>query len=110
MPKYVTFFSYTPETWAKLIAKPEDRSQAVRAAAEAGGSRMEAMYFMFGAHDGLVIFDSPDAETVAATAIAVASSGALKAVETHQLIETSDLVGILQRSGQTTGAYRAPGG
>ncbi|TIT25617.1 MAG: GYD family protein, partial [Mesorhizobium sp.] len=28
MPMYLTKFSYTPETWARLIENPEDRREA----------------------------------------------------------------------------------
>ena len=30
MPLYVTRFSYTPETWARLIVNPEDRREAAQ--------------------------------------------------------------------------------
>ncbi|MBI2773610.1 MAG: GYD family protein [Chloroflexi bacterium] len=30
MPVYLTRFSYTPETWARLINKPEDRRKAAQ--------------------------------------------------------------------------------
>ena len=30
MPLYLSRFSYTPETWAKLIGNPEDRREAAR--------------------------------------------------------------------------------
>lgn len=30
MPMYLTQFSYTPETWARLIENPEDRREAAR--------------------------------------------------------------------------------
>jgi len=30
MPLYLTRFSYTPETWAKLIKNPEDRRAAAK--------------------------------------------------------------------------------
>ena len=33
MPLYLTKFSYTPETWARLIANPEDRRSAATALA-----------------------------------------------------------------------------
>ena len=29
MPLYLTRFSYTPETWARMIAHPEDRREAL---------------------------------------------------------------------------------
>lgn len=30
MPMYLSRFSYTPETWARLIKNPEDRREAAR--------------------------------------------------------------------------------
>jgi len=30
MPLYLSRFSYTPETWARLIGHPEDRAQAAQ--------------------------------------------------------------------------------
>ncbi len=30
MPLYLTRFSYTPETWARLIDNPEDRREAAQ--------------------------------------------------------------------------------
>ena len=30
MPVYLSQFSYTPETWARLIQKPEDRRKAAQ--------------------------------------------------------------------------------
>ena len=30
MPMYLTRFSYTPETWAKMIKNPEDRRAAAQ--------------------------------------------------------------------------------
>ena len=40
MPFYMTQFSYTPEAWAALSQNPEDRSAAVREAAESMGGRI----------------------------------------------------------------------
>jgi uncharacterized protein with GYD domain len=37
MPFYLVRFSYTPETWAKLIQNPEDRRDAQRAYIEQVG-------------------------------------------------------------------------
>jgi hypothetical protein len=31
MPLYLSKFSYTPETWARLISNPEDRRKAAQA-------------------------------------------------------------------------------
>ncbi|MGZ8379846.1 MAG: GYD domain-containing protein, partial [Gemmatirosa sp.] len=37
MPLYLSKFRYTPETWARLIANPEDRRAAARAYIESVG-------------------------------------------------------------------------
>ena len=37
MPLYLTRFSYTPETWARLIGNPEDRRQAAQSYIESVG-------------------------------------------------------------------------
>ena len=40
MPLYLTRFSYTPATWAKLIKNPEDRRAAILAITEEGSRRL----------------------------------------------------------------------
>ena len=39
MPLYLTRFSYTPETWARLAQKPEDRRDAASMYIEAVGGK-----------------------------------------------------------------------
>ena len=36
MPMYLTRFSYTPETWARMIENPEDRRKAATSYIEFG--------------------------------------------------------------------------
>ncbi|MGH3979311.1 MAG: GYD domain-containing protein [Pseudonocardiaceae bacterium] len=109
MAKYAVFFSYTPEAWSKMISNPGDRAAAVRSVLESLGGRLETMYFMFGERDGFVIADLPDAESAAAVSITVASSGAFRNVQTHQLIAPEDLPGVLEKAGSALGSYRPPG-
>ncbi len=40
MPLYLSRFSYTPETWAKLIGNPEDRRKAAQSYIESVGGRL----------------------------------------------------------------------
>ncbi len=109
MPKYATLFSYTSESWARMMENPGDRAAAVRTLSESTGVRMEAFYWMFGEYDGLAIFDAPDSAAIAATIIAVAGSGALKSLVTHELISMEDAQGILDRAQQAREAYALPG-
>ena len=64
---------------------------------------------MFGQYDGLAIVEMPDAASEAAFALAVASSGSFRHLETHELIEADDLVTILQKAQTLRPNYRPPG-
>src|SRR5690606_34848835 len=51
MPLYLTRFSYTPATWAKLIEHPEDRRNAATQYIEAVGGKLHGFWYAFGEHD-----------------------------------------------------------
>lgn len=51
MPLYLTRFSYTPETWARLINKPEDRRTAGKQYIESVGGTLHGFWYAFGEHD-----------------------------------------------------------
>ncbi|HEX5115061.1 MAG TPA: GYD domain-containing protein [Pseudonocardiaceae bacterium] len=109
MSKYVIFFSYTPQAWASMIEKPSDRLAAVRAAAEPLGVTVDSLYFMFGEWDGFLVADAPDSDAAAAIAIAVNSTGAFRAMQTHPLIEPEHLAEVLATSSTGVAGYQPPG-
>ena len=109
MPKYVILFSVTSDTLSRFIDRPEDRRGPVNAIAQAVGGKLESYYWMFGQYDGLAILDIPNSESAAAAALAAASSGAFRHVETHELIEADNLVKVLERAKQARPSYRPPG-
>ena len=53
MPMFVTRFSYTPETWARLREHPEDRSEAARESIEAAGGKLHGFWYALGEFDGI---------------------------------------------------------
>ena len=55
MPLYLTRFSYTPATWAKLIKNPEDRREAAKQYIEAVGGKLHGFWYAFGEHDGYTL-------------------------------------------------------
>lgn len=109
MSKYAIFFSYTPHAWAGMVQEPSDRVAAIRAAAEPLNVTVESLYFMFGDWDGFLVADAPDADTAAAIAIAVNSSGAFRAMQTHPLIEPEHLTQVLATSRAAETRYQPPG-
>ena len=107
MPMYLTRFSYTPETWAKLIRNPEDRRAAAKKYIESVGGKLHGFWYAFGENDGYNLWEAPDNVSMAATALAISGGGALSSLETTVLLtveETIDALGTARQVG-----YRAPG-
>jgi uncharacterized protein with GYD domain len=85
-----------------------DRAAVVREPVESAGGSLESYYWMFGQHDGVGVFGMPDSHTMAAFSVAVTGSGAFTHLETHELIEASDLAAIAERARGIS--YQPPGG
>ena len=77
MPLYLTKFSYTPETWARLIGNPEDRRKAAETYIESVGGKLHGFWYAFGTHDGYNLWEAPDNVSMAAVALAIDGGGAL---------------------------------
>lgn len=107
MPLYLTKFSYTPETWARLIDNPEDRRNAAREYIESVGGTLHGFWYGFGSHDGYNLWEAPDNVSMAAVAIAIGSGGALSSIETTVLLTIEETMDALRTAG--TIRYRPPG-
>ncbi len=107
MPLYLSKFSYTPETWAKLIANPEDRQEAARSYIESVGGELHGFWYAFGTHDGYNLWEAPDNVSMAAVALAIAGGGALSSIETTVLVSINETIEALQKAKEIQ--YRPPG-
>ena len=107
MPLYLSRFSYTPETWARLIANPEDRRTAAQEYIESVGGRLHGFWYAFGAHDGYTLWEAPDNVSMAAVALAITGGGALSSLETTALMTVDETIEALRKVEQVQ--YRAPG-
>jgi len=107
MPLYLTRFSYTPETWARLIENPEDRRRAAEAYIESVGGKLHGFWYAFGDHDGYTLWEAPDNVSMAAVALAIASGGALGSIETTVLLTVDETKEALRKAEHV--GYRAPG-
>jgi uncharacterized protein with GYD domain len=107
MPFYLTRFSYTPETWAKLMKNPEDRRAAATQYIEAVGGKLHGFWYALGEHDGYNLWEAPDNVSVAATAIAISAGGALSSIQTTALLTVEDTLAALKKASSIT--YRPPG-
>lgn len=107
MALYLSKFSYTPETWARLIANPEDREKAAREYIESVGGKLHGFWYAFGSSDGYNLWEAPDNVSMAAVAIAIGSGGALASFETTVLLSISETMEAMRSAGKIR--YRAPG-
>ena len=107
MPLYLTRFSYTPQTWARLIEHPEDRREAARTYIESVGGTLHGFWYAFGPQDGFTLWEAPDNVSMAAVALALGAGGALSTVETTVLMTVDETMDAMRRAGQVR--YRPPG-
>ena len=107
MPLYLTRFSYTPETWAKLIQNPEDRRAAAKEYIEGVGGKLHGFWYAFGDYDGYTLWEAPDNVSMAATALAIGAGGALSSVHTTVLLTVDETLTALTMASSIK--YRTPG-
>ncbi len=105
MPKYLLQANYTGEGIKGLRKEggTSRRAAAAEAVASVGGT-LESFYFAFGATDVYLIVDVPDNASMAALALAISASGAVK-VTTTVLLTPAEL----DEASRKTPAYRPPG-
>jgi uncharacterized protein with GYD domain len=107
MPMYLSRFSYTPETWARLVSKPEDRRAAAQQYIESVGGKLHGFWYAFGEYDGYNLWEAPDNVSMAAVAVAIGGGGALSKVETTVLLTVEETLTALDKARSVS--YRAPG-
>jgi len=107
MAMYLTRFSYTPETWARLIQSPEDRREAARAYIESVSGTLHGFWYAFGEHDGWTLWEAPDNVSMTAVALAIGAGGALSSIETTVLLSVEELVEALGKAKSIR--YQRPG-
>ncbi len=107
MALYLSKFSYTPETWSRLIGNPEDRREAATAYVESVGGRLHGFWYAFGTHDGYTLWEAPDNVSMAAVSLALSAGGAISSLETTVLLTVEETIEALQKAGQVK--YRPPG-
>ena len=109
MPKYLCSFTYSSGSWARLIDRPEDRTEAMQNVVEALGGTLECIYWQMDSEDGLWIADFPDSVAVSAVQTAVFKTGAFKGIDVHELLTKQQLRQRLVLARDATQVYEVPG-
>ena len=107
MALYLYQLLYTAESWAAQTKSPQNRMATVAPKiCEAAGGKCIGAWYCFGEWDAVLIAEMPDAQSMAAVAIAVAAGGAIKASQTTQLLSGTEVVGALKKAADVSKAYR----
>jgi uncharacterized protein with GYD domain len=101
MPTFMHQVSYTTEAWNQMIAKPEDRLEAVRKPIEQLGGQLLTGYFAFGDYDVIAITEMPDNASAAAIAIAFAAGGSCRNVKTTSLMTAAETMDALRKASKS---------
>lgn len=104
---YLSRFSYTPETWARMISHPEDRAKAARSYIESVGGTLHGFWYAFGTDDGYSVWEAPDNVSMASVALAISGGGALRSFETTVLLTVEETMDALRNAEHIR--YQAPG-
>src|SRR5205809_5979578 len=95
MPTYVSLIQFTDQG-IRNIKDTIKRGDAAMAEAEKLGMKIIEEYWTIGAHDGVVLFDAPDDETMTAFALKVSSLGNVK-THTMRAFRKEEMEGILAK-------------
>ena len=107
MASYLLQVGYTPEAWASLIAKPQNRIDAVRPAVEKLGGKITQGWYAFGDYDLVAIVEMPGNVEAAAFSLAAAAGGAVRTIKTTPLLSTAEGLEAMKKA--ATAGYKAPG-
>jgi uncharacterized protein with GYD domain len=109
MPIYISRGRFTSDAIKGMVAKPENREDAVAALFKSVGGRFIAWYLTFGHHDWLVIGEFPDDKAAASAILAAAAGGSLTDIETTVAMTSQEAAATFQAAGKAAKEFRSAG-
>src|SRR6516164_9109861 len=92
-----------------MLAKPENREEAVAKLFQSVGGKLIAWYLTFGHHDWLAIGEFPDAKAAASAVLAAAGGGSLSDVETTIAMTAKEAFATFESAAKAAKAFRSAG-
>jgi len=100
---------FTSDAIKGMLAKPENREEAVAKLFQSVGGRLIAWYLTFGHHDWLAIGEFPAAKAAASAVLAAAGGGSLSDVETTLAMTAKDAFATFESAAKAAKAFRSAG-
>jgi len=109
MPIYISRGRFTPDAVKGMLAKPENREDAVAKLFKSTGGKLVGWYLTFGRHDWLAIGDFPNEKAAASAILAAAAGGSLSDIETTVAMSASDAAATFKSAGKAAKEFRSAG-
>jgi uncharacterized protein with GYD domain len=108
MPLFITQGRFTQDSMKGMIAKPEDRAEAVSQLFAKTGGKLLAYYFTFGDYDFLLVSEGSN-EGVATSVIVAAAGGGVTDLKTTLAMTSAEMKNAFAKAGPLAAGFRSAG-
>lgn len=109
MPIYISRGKFMTEAVKGMLARPENREEAVANLFKSVGGKLIGWYLTFGQHDWLVIGEFPDEKVAASAILAAAAGGSLSDIETTVAMTSKDAAATFEAAANAARGFRSAG-
>ena len=109
MPIYISQGRYTRDAIKGMIAKPEDRGEAVGKLVKKAGGKLVSHYLTFGEYDFLVICEAPNEQVMASIVLAASAGGGVSDVRTTLALSSKDAKTVFGSTGELAASFHSAG-
>src|SRR5262245_41455844 len=109
MPIYISRGRFTSDAIKGMLAKPENREEAVAKLFHSVGCRPIGWYLTVAHHAFLVTVDFPDDKDAASSILAASGGGSLSEIETTVAMTAKDAHATFESAAKAAKAFRSAG-
>ena len=109
MPIYISRGRFTSDAVKGMLARPENREEAVAKLFKSVGGKLIGWYLTFGHHDWLVIGEFPNEKAAASAVLAAAAGSSLSDIETTIAMTAKDAAATFKSAGKAAKSFRSAG-
>jgi uncharacterized protein with GYD domain len=109
VPIFISQGRYSQAAMKAMLARPEDRSEAVAQLFTSAGAKLLNYYVTFGEYDFLLIVEAPGEQEILSALAVAAAAGAVESFTTTLAVTTAQAKQAFAAAGQITMSYRPPG-
>jgi uncharacterized protein with GYD domain len=109
MPIYISRGRFTSDAVKGMLAKPENREEAVARLFKSVGGNLVAWYLTFGHHDWMAIGEFPNEKAAASAILAAAAGGSLSGIETTVGMTAKEAHATFEAAGKAAKEFRSAG-